>query len=76
MTMFIMYLRKETRRMLALNGFHAMTENVVAYYKDKEATKQVCVNFWDSKPDKRNKYVMYNCAKYKAVWLDDKKEGN
>jgi len=61
MSLINLYLRKETRK--GCKG--------VAYYRDPDATIQVCFNQWESRPDKRFKYVMLNCARYRAVWLDD-----
>lgn len=39
--------------------------------RDKEGKDIVFCIPWhkDSKPTKRNKYIMYNCFKYKLVWL-------
>ncbi len=56
--MLNMYLRKETR-----NG-----KPGVAYYADCQLTVEKCFNSNPSRPDKRNKYVMYNCFKYFAIW--------
>ena len=53
-----MYLRKETRN--NVDG--------VAYYADEQLTVEKCFNPWPSRPTKRNKYVMFNCFKYSAIW--------
>jgi len=46
--------------------------HAVAYYRSPADTEPVCVNFWKSKPTRRNKWVMLNCAKYRAEWLPDR----
>jgi hypothetical protein len=66
--LFEMCLRKEWR---IENGFLI---RVVAYYKPGELEKPCCVNPWSDRPTRRNKYVMYNCFKYHAVWLEDQAE--
>jgi len=53
-----MHLRKETRD--GVSG--------VAYYADEALTIEKAFNPWPSRPTKRNKYVMYNCFKYFAIW--------
>jgi hypothetical protein len=65
---FEMCLRKEWRIESGL------LRRVVAYYKPGELEKPCCVNPWPDRPTRRNKYVMYNCFKYHAVWLDDQPE--
>ena len=39
--------------------------------KDKEGKDIVFCIPWhrDSKPTRRNKYIMYNCFKYRLVWV-------
>lgn len=59
--MFSLYLRKETRK--GTKG--------VAYYRDPEATKEAAFNPWSDRPTRRNKWVMLNCFKWRAVWLPD-----
>lgn len=66
--MLTMYLRKETQDMPESTG---LLKKGVAYYRDKDATQLLCRNHNPSQPDKRYKYVNYNCAKYKAIWLPD-----
>ena len=59
--MLTLYLRKERR-----NG-----RAVTVYYRDADATIQACVNPWPSRPDRRFRYVWFNCFRYAAKWLDD-----
>lgn len=45
--------------------------NLVKVSKDKEQN-EVCftIPFWSEfYPDKRNKWIMYNCARYRIEWL-------
>jgi len=56
-----LYLRKERRQGLP----------VVAYYRDPGATKAAAVNPWPSRPTRRNRFVMLNCFRFRAVWLPD-----
>ena len=64
--MFTLYLRKEST--IDSTG---LKRHFVAYYKDEAMKELKCKNFNQSRPDKRNKYTMYNCEKYKVVWLPD-----
>ena len=43
----------------------------VVIYSDNRAQNKVCVYRWDlsNKPTRRNKYVMYNCFRYKLEWI-------
>ena len=61
------YLRKERR---LVDG---IMQSVVAYYRDAEMNVFLCYNPWSDRPTRRNKYVMYNCNKYRAVWLEVQK---
>ena len=63
-------LRKEWR----FDGAAKCTVPVVAYYKTGALHKAVCANPWPPRPTRRNKYVMYNCNRYKAVWLPDQEQ--
>jgi hypothetical protein len=70
----VMYLRKETRPHNLYGG--RGDGKVVAYYRDDPETTgklavPVCANPWPSRPDKRNKWVMFNCFRYRAIWCDD-----
>lgn len=47
--------------------------HAVAYYRSPSDTEPVCINHWSSKPTRRNKWVMLNCSRYRAVWLADAK---
>lgn len=60
-SLLTLYLRKELHKGLP----------VVAYYRDAEARQLACINPWPSKPDRRFKYVMLNCYRWKAYWLPD-----
>ena len=45
--------------------------NLIKVSKDKEQT-DICytIPFWSSSwVDKRNKWIMYNCARYRIEWL-------
>ena len=46
-------------------------QDVIVYY-DPECT--VVANkfpwFYNSKPDKRNKYISHDCTRYKLIWKD------
>lgn len=57
-----LYLRKET---------NAEGRPVVAYYTDSETTNCKAFNPWSGRPTRRNKYVMLNCYRWRAVWLPD-----
>lgn len=68
---FCLYLRKEPNKKYP----HL---NDVAAYSDHEAREgsQVCkwsYEYHDKLPDRRNKYVAYNCMTHHAVWLEDLK---
>ncbi len=67
--MLKIYLRKETKTEY-VNGYPAAIP-CVAYYRDKAMKQLLCKNTNQSRPTRRNKYVMYNCHKYEAVWLED-----
>lgn len=69
MTLFPLYLRKETR--IERTNFRDFLIPVTAYYRDAEATDLAAVNPWPSRPDRRFKTVMLNCYKWRAVWLPD-----
>lgn len=62
--MFTMYLQKTY-----YNGKPA-----VAYYRSPHFNNPICFNTWPSRPTYRNKYVMFNCAKYKVIWLPEKRQ--
>lgn len=68
--MLTMYLRKEKHETTMYGS--PLVVSCVAYYKDARAQELICRNSNQSRPTRRNKYVMYNCAKYKAIWLEDK----
>lgn len=68
--MLTMYLRKESV-VSTVYGEPRMLP-CVSYYRDANAQQMICRNINQSRPTRRNKYVMYNCAKYKAIWLEDK----
>lgn len=62
-----MYLRKEPYTdMVCGEPFERFQ---VCYYADKECTILKATNSNPSKPTKRNKYVMFNCMKYKVEWV-------
>ena len=44
----------------------------VVFYRDKECTQFVAREPWHrkSKPTRRNKYQVINCARYRLVWVD------
>ena len=63
------FLRKE--RVYVYVGGYPTGIDAVVYYRDKDAKEKLCVNRWSDRPTKRNRYVMYNCNKYKAQWLPD-----
>ena len=65
------YLRKERIHFYEHIDGYPTGLDVVAYYRDKGAKEKLCVNSWSDRPTKRNRYVMYNCNKYKAQWLPD-----
>ena len=58
--MLKLYLQKQTDRSVC--GFRRRTDKVAcATWMD-----------WHSrKPTRRNKYVMFNCYKWRAVWFED-----
>lgn len=64
-----LYLRKETR-ISEIFGLRSR-RRIVAYYRDPAATDRACLNPWLSQPTRRNKWVMFNCARYRVVWLPD-----
>lgn len=45
----------------------------VCYYREPEASKRIMSNPWPSRPTRRNRWVMFNCARYRACWLEDLK---
>jgi len=59
----VMYLRKEPWA----NG----AGRCVVYYRDPEAKERIAGNIFESRPTRRNKWVMLNCARYRACWLPD-----
>lgn len=61
------FLRKERR---AYAGIPAGVP-VTAYYKDALMTAPIATNPWQSRPTRRNRWVNYNCARHRAVWLPD-----
>ena len=58
MTLSKVYLRKERK---PEPGF-SKPIRCVAYYRDPEATQLIGRNPWPSRPTRRNKFVMLNCA--------------
>lgn len=66
--MMKLFLRKEYRL-----GYDGVKHHYVAYYADEDMKTLKCENHNMSRPDKRFKYTMYNCAKYDIVWLPDMK---
>lgn len=68
-----LYLRKERRPHSEAHLAKYLPRGipVVAYYRDAEATQRACVNPWPSRPTRRNRYVMLNCCRWRAVWLPD-----
>lgn len=75
----MLYLRKEpttdelTRRQPARPS--PAQRDVVAYRTRAGAERgEACVRwpwFYESKPDRRRKYVTLNCARHSVVWLED-----
>lgn len=45
----------------------------VAVFRDQECTVPFNYYHWteSSKPTRRNRYIMHNCARYRLVWLED-----
>lgn len=56
--------------MYAKKVYHNMGFDVMLY-RDREMTKPACQYQWHNsqKPDYRNKYVMFNCNRYRLEWL-------
>jgi hypothetical protein len=48
----------------------------VAIYKDEACKRPAVTCHWymKNKPDRRNKWMMFNCFKYRLVWLEDFKD--
>ena len=70
-----LYARKEPTTDPHLGTINRKGKKDVILYSDSEATQQVSRYPWHytlSKPDKRNKKIMHNCAEYDLVWLPDK----
>jgi hypothetical protein len=63
------YLRKETADFKT--GGDTFRIQVVAYYRDAEATKRIGLNSYAYRPNRRFKSVMLNCCRWRVVWLDD-----
>lgn len=70
--MITLYLRKEptTDGVLKIHAPDAKKFDVVAY-RDPAASKVACRWPWhySSRPTRRNRWVMFNCFRWKAVWL-------
>ena len=45
----------------------------IAIYKDQKCKVLVCIYPWHykSKPDRRNKAIFHNCAKYNLIWIEE-----
>jgi len=45
----------------------------VVFYRDKECTQFYCripAGYTQSKPTRRNKYIVLNCVRYNLVWVE------
>jgi hypothetical protein len=62
----VMYLRKETHQL-----DDGSSVSCVCYYREPEALRRPFIDPWPSRPTRRNKWVMLNCARYRACWLPD-----
>lgn len=50
----------------------APEQHDVVLYRDREATDRVARYAWyRTKPDRRYRYVMHNCMRYRLEWLPD-----
>lgn len=67
-----MYARKEpsTDEILKQYAPNAKKFDIVIY-SDAQAQRQKCVFSWylSNKPTRRNKYVMFNCFRYRLEWI-------
>ncbi len=45
----------------------------VCLYRDAEGTQRVARHPWhySSTPDRRYKWIMHNCSRYRLLWLDN-----
>lgn len=57
--------------MLITLSLQKQKDGSVIAYDDKGNQKCHWAWWHSSKPDRRFKYVMYNCYKWAVVWLDD-----
>ena len=64
----VLYLRKETQQL-----DDGSRVSCVCYYREPEALRRPFIDPWPSRPTRRNKWVMLNCARYRACWLEDLK---
>lgn len=73
MTVGTLYLRKERRPFpeASLAKHFPRGIPVVAFYRDAQATQRIGVDPWPSRPTRRNRYTMWNCARYRVQWLED-----
>jgi hypothetical protein len=74
--MLTLYARKEkTNCPITLKQYLPLTlgQRDVVLYEEIDCKKPVSRYTWhytQSKPDKRNKYIMHNCNKYRLVWVE------
>ena len=72
--MLSLYLRKESRER-KING-KLYNFPIVVAYSDKDATTMK--GLWgiqiEKKPDRRNKYIVLNCFKWRVIWLNDRRD--
>lgn len=65
--MITLYLRKESRP-FTIDG-KTYQFPVVAAYRDSKATDLKTVIRTGKLPDRRNKYIMFNCYRWRVEWL-------
>jgi hypothetical protein len=60
-----------TRAMMKAQGTPDEKPQDVVLYYDAEATRHAGTIQWysTSKPDRRNKWQMLNCVRYRLVWI-------
>jgi hypothetical protein len=61
----------EYERKKLLKAWRSKGQMDVVYYRDPQATQKLCRDVCPRRIRKDKKTVMYNCARYKAVWLPD-----
>jgi hypothetical protein len=72
----VLYARREPttdtllrERVAGLLSKHSLPKDTV-FYRDNLGKDFVARSSWDKPPpDRHNKYVMHNCARYRLVWL-------